>query len=549
MAVAKPIFADKLAPGQRLGPFVLLAPLGSGGSGRVWAAVRMGQLGFTKRMALKVMRQDRLGSTSARQRFDREAFLGAQLRHVNLRAVHELGSHDGRPYMAMAWVDASLTELLENARDNRLDASLVCWLGIQACAALAAAHRHVDHAGEPSPVVHGDVSPGNILLTKNGHVQLADLAADAELGLRGQNGERKGKHFFGNICYASPEALKSLPLDGRADLFSLGCVLYEALCGCPAFEADDERSVMFQILEQPPIGVRERNPNVPEDVARVVRRAMERRAEDRFQTAEEMHAALTHCVEGFGAFDLEEATTRLIEDALGERIRMREEEMRLAYVRFSAPGLEKTDTLPIGNAARRSDGETLRDVAGPAQTTAGARDAASSGVEVRQRSRRRIVGASLLGLSIFAGLGLVLKLREPELSETRLPSEPAAPPSVAREAGAVATVVAPAPTVKTTEPTAEARPDPVPPAPLPKKPTPPRGPKLPKKKPETAARPAAGDPGASTPVFKYFRPYPDGDAPLGKEEPSSAPDVARKAADESGASPGAQPSKTRGESD
>ena len=133
MAVATPRSGELLAPGQRIGPFLLLTPLGSGGSGRVWAVARTGQLGFTKRMVLKILRQDKLQSERARRRFDLEARLGAQLRHSHLRAVHEVGSHAGGPYLALSWVDASLAELLEHAPGRRLEPSVACWLAIQTC--------------------------------------------------------------------------------------------------------------------------------------------------------------------------------------------------------------------------------------------------------------------------------------------------------------------------------------------------------------------------------------------------------------------------------
>lgn len=356
--VASPRSADPLAPGQRIGPYLLLAPLGAGGSARVWTVARTGQQGFSKRMALKVMRHDRLGNTRARQRFDREARLGAQLRHFNLRAVHELGSHAGRPHMAMAWVDTSLEELLEHAPGKRLQAEVACWFGIQVCAALAAAHNHVNPAGAASPIIHGDVSPGNILLTLNGHVLLADLAAGGEPSPTGtEPGLRRS--FFGNLAYTAPEVLNGAAVDGRADLFSLGCVLYEMLAGSPAFEGDDERSLLFQVLNQSPPALAERGPEVPQLLARVVHRALERHADARFASAEEMRQALCGCVSTLSAFALERLSTDLIGKVLGERIRQREEQLRVTFQRFAAAQLECTDTLPIGNTARRRDGTTL----------------------------------------------------------------------------------------------------------------------------------------------------------------------------------------------
>jgi len=408
LGVARARSADTLAPGQRLGPFLLLAPLGSGGSSRVWAVARAGQLGFTKRMALKVMRQDKLSSERARQRFDREARLGAELNHTNLRVVHDLGSHDGRPYMALSWVDTSLAELLEQAPGGRLEPSVVCWLGMQACAALGAAHGHLDRQHRPCPIVHGDVSPGNILLTAAGHVLLADLAANAASSSSREGSVSPAGRFFGSLGYASPEALKGVPLDGRSDLFSLGCVLYEALSGSPAFEGDDERSLMFQVLERGPGDLRQRCPELPEGIASVVRRALERRVEERFQTAEEMRLALAACVPQLCAFRLEESTSSVIREVLGERIRQREEAMFLAFQRFAPSQFERTDTLPIAGTVRAPDSRTLRTSlpAHPVEAQGAARSSSSGGVVAsaeRRPARRHLLAAGLVLVAIALG--------------------------------------------------------------------------------------------------------------------------------------------------
>lgn len=424
-----------MTAGQRIGPYLLLVPLGTGGSARVWAVARTGQQGFSKRMALKVMRQDRLGSERARQRFDREARLGAQLRHSNLRAVHELGSHAGRPHMAMAWVDTSLEELLEHAPGKRLQADVACWFGIQVCAALQAAHSHVDPAGAPSPIVHGDVSPGNILLTLNGHVLLADLAAGGEPSAAGTEPPAR-RSFFGNLAYTAPEALNGGTVDGRADLFSLGCVLYEMLAGVPAFEADDEHSLLFQVLNQPPLALAERALDVPEPLARVVHSALERSADARFASAEAMRQALSSCVPALSAFALERRSTDLIGKVLGERIRQREEQMRATFQRFAAAQLECTDTLPIGNSARRRDGTTLHSASADALSVPH-RDApvsvpggvVASAPPSRRRHARWLVPAVIAGcLALYAAW----PRRAPSVATAGAPvSAPLPPPAAA----------------------------------------------------------------------------------------------------------------------
>jgi len=435
LAVVLPRSGDLLAPGQRIGPFLLLAPLGAGGAGRVWAVARTGQLGFTKRMALKVMRQDKLHSERARQRFEREARLGAQLRHRHLRGVHEVGSHTGRPYMALSWVDTSLAELLEQAPGQRLEPSVACWIAIQTCEGLVAAHGHVDHAQRPCPIVHGDVSPGNILLTTHGHVLLADLAGALEPSVpRAVDGadETLPAHFFGSLGYASPEALRGQPLDGRADLFSLGCVLYEMLCGAPAFEADDERSLLYQVLEQQPADLRQRAPEVAPELAAVVQRALERRVQERFQSAAEMSAALRACVRGQSAFRLEQRSAAQIQRALGERLRAREEEMRGVFQRFAASQFERTDTLPIASAAPGRTTTTLRAGVLEPMSESAAGVSHSAGPAARPRPGRwGFWAVAFVALSLLAGY-VASALRRPQPQAVA----PAAEPSGVRAPGA-----------------------------------------------------------------------------------------------------------------
>ena len=394
MRVTRPIPVDALAPGQTIGPFVLLGPLGSGGSGRIWAAARLGQLGFNKRLVLKVMREDQMARPSARRRFDREACLGGRLHHPNVRAVHDLGSVEGRPYMALSWVDASLAELLQHAPGERLAPAVVCWIGIQCCAALSAAHGWVEQDGRARAIVHRDVSPGNILLSVDGHALLADLAPPEDEDSPGA--ESSAPRFFGNLAYAAPEALHQQVLDPRADLYSLGCVLYEALAGAPAFEGDDERAVMFQIVERGAPDLATRAPAVPADLASVVQRCLARRRDERFESALELRAALSACCRERPAFSLERETAALIRDVLGARIREREEMMHQAFERFATSALGRTDTLPIGQAepeAPRVERPSVSAVPAP-----------SSAAEAGLGRRRWVTLAALFALLALVGV-------------------------------------------------------------------------------------------------------------------------------------------------
>jgi len=385
---------------------VLLAPLGAGGSGRIWAVARVGQLGFSKRMVLKVMRHDKLSNERARERFDREACLGGRLSHPNVRAVHDLGSHEGRPFMALSWVDASLEELLEHSPSHALDPGVACWIGMQCCSALSAAHEYVDHSGAARPIVHRDVSPGNILLTLDGHALLADLTAPAaEASPRPEAAAR----FFGSLGYAAPEALLQQACDARADLFSLGAVLFEVLAGTPAFGGDDERSVMWQILEGPSLDLARRAPAVPADLAAIVERCLERRPENRFQSARELRAALSRCSGQQSSFSLELRAAKTMREVLGARIREREEALHLAYQRIAPSPFEHTDTLPIRGAASE---EVLVPPASDPPVSDPSRDASHSGagVALSQRRERRRRGTLWAGALLLLAIGALVSL-------------------------------------------------------------------------------------------------------------------------------------------
>jgi len=406
--------SEVLAAGQRIGPFVLLTPLGSGGSGRVWAAARVGQLGFTKLMALKVLRQDKLSSPRAHRRFECEARLGAQLIHPNVRLVHDLGMHEGRPYMAMRWVDTSLAELLKTIRGNKVQPDIACWLGLQCCAALGAAHGFVDRLGRVCPIIHRDVSPGNILLTAEGHVLLSDLAAVTDPtspsdGSRQTNASR----FFGNLRYAAPEALKEQALDGRADIFSLGCVLYEALSGAPPFDADDESSLMYQVLEQGAVDLAQRAPELPPALVATVRRALARDVGERFQSAETLAEALSGCIDQQSAFELEERAASVIQEVLGDKLRARKEAMYIAFQRFSVSQPERTGTLPIHPSPWQGQPSSAPNAAEIAAQPGGA-GPRSDGVVASADARPqgpRVKGRTLLGVGgLVLGLSLLLGL-------------------------------------------------------------------------------------------------------------------------------------------
>jgi serine/threonine protein kinase len=347
-----------LASGTRIGPYTLLSPLGRGGAGYVWTAVRQGALGFTQRTALKISRADRWDNDKARRRFEREARVGSALRHPNIRSIHDLGSVGPCQYMSMRWVDSSLSELLEHTPGHKLEPSVAAWLALQSCAALDRAHRFTGLDGAALPIVHRDVSPDNILLTYTGQVLLSDFAgslteADPDAPASSRSGA-EGEAFFGKLAYAAPEALRGEPLDARADIFSIGCVLFEMLGGRPAFRASDDHSLMLAVLsgQSPKLG--ELAPRTPSALIEIVQTCLASERERRFENAEALRQALCACVRS-SAFELEEITGEALRETLGERLKRRELELSTAISRLGAPRNPVTETLPLAARAPKTD--------------------------------------------------------------------------------------------------------------------------------------------------------------------------------------------------
>jgi hypothetical protein len=259
----------ELEPGQSLGPYRIVAPIGEGGMGRVYTALDT-RLGRT--VAIKV---SRAGFTD---RFRREARAVAAINHPHICTLYDLGPN----YLVMEFVDGE---------PLRGPMPLVNALGVAAAiaGALDAAHR--------KGVIHRDLKPANILLTESGP-KLLDFGL-AKLEPASDGGVPESVTFAstiqasiaGTTQYMSPEQLQGRPIDVRSDLFSFGAVFFELLTGHPAFEGDNFASLIAAILTSRP-NVRAYLPNLPVEVERVLDRALAKDPEDRWQSARDLKAAL-----------------------------------------------------------------------------------------------------------------------------------------------------------------------------------------------------------------------------------------------------------------
>lgn len=243
-----------MAPGAWVGRYRLGTLVSRGGMGEVWRAY---DETLDRPVALKLLYED-LGEPVARERFLREARAVARLQHPNIVAVYDVGESDGRPYLVMELVDGR-TVADELAEHGAFSFEAVRAIGASTAAALRFAHA----AG----VVHRDIKPANLVLHDDSTVKLIDFGL-ARLTEEGSSLTPDGA-AMGTIAYVAPESARGVDNDERSDLYSLGCVLYELLCGRPPF-VGDVPSIAYAHVREEPDHVSTHRVDAPDDLAELV---------------------------------------------------------------------------------------------------------------------------------------------------------------------------------------------------------------------------------------------------------------------------------------
>ncbi len=274
----------------RFGKYRLIAKLAQGGMAQVYLAEQRGLDGFLKKIVIKRMRGR---DPSLMPMFGSEAVIAGQLNHPNLVHIYDYGETDGERFIAMEYVDGpSVKKLLWLAarRPVRLPMEHCLKIASLVCEGLAYAHtRRDDRTGAAMKLVHRDITPDNILLSRAGAVKIADFGI---VKATTQLHETRAGEVKGKLQYIAPEQLKSEGVDARSDLFSLGVVLHEMLTGAGPFVRENDAAVMDAIVhdEVPPLN--ELRPEAPPVLDSIIRKATAKRREARFSSAIEMQEAI-----------------------------------------------------------------------------------------------------------------------------------------------------------------------------------------------------------------------------------------------------------------
>jgi serine/threonine protein kinase len=324
--------SQMLAAGKMVGRYRLLSLVASGGMAQIWAA-KPESGGFSRTVALKVVRPEYATDEEYRRMLIDEAAAASAVHHPNVCEIFELGQHQEVVFIAMEWVPGDSIAGLIRQRTQYVPFSyaLAARVIADACAGLHAAHQATGPDGEAMNIVHRDVSPQNILLSSQGHVKVTDFGiakARDQIHSRTRTGEIKGK-----FAYISPEQILGKGVDHRSDVYAMGCVLYVTTLGLRPF-GRGTHAVMSKIVQGDFKAPRKLVPTYPEKLEQIAVRALSRKPEERFQSAEEMRLALEDWLAKSGKIITHTDIARAVNERLNPKVRDQIQALRNAN-RFS----------------------------------------------------------------------------------------------------------------------------------------------------------------------------------------------------------------------
>ena len=274
-------------PGDVVAGYRVESRIGRGGMGVVFLAEHQT---LRRRAALKIIAPDLAENSDFRGRFLREARIAATLNHPNVVTVYDAGEVDGLLYIAMQYVPGpDLAAILREER--RLGPYRVLDIARQVAAALDAAHTH--------GLIHRDVKPANVLIDGR-HAYLTDFGLTKDRGSVSETNLTRAGEVVGTTHYLAPEQVEGKEVDGRADVYALGCMIFHTLTGEVPFPRDNDMSVLYAHLHDEPPKISERRKGLPPGLDAVIEKAMDKSPDRRFSTCEELILAARVVVDAFG---------------------------------------------------------------------------------------------------------------------------------------------------------------------------------------------------------------------------------------------------------
>ncbi len=269
--------------GDVISHYKILEKLGSGGMGEVYLAR---DTKLNRRVALKFLTAQYASDKDFRRRFKREAQAAAALNHPNIVTVYEVAEYEGRPYMAMEYVEGrSLKELIA---EKKLSVEEVIDIAVQMCDALAKAHA--------ADIIHRDIKSQNVLIDKDGRVRVLDFGL---VKLKREMMLTQVGTVVGTVAYMSPEQARGEEVDHRTDIWSLGVVLYETITGEMPFRGEHDQAVIYSILNTDPRPIASFHLKLPTELEDIVHKSLARSVRERYQKTEDLLADLTSLRDAF----------------------------------------------------------------------------------------------------------------------------------------------------------------------------------------------------------------------------------------------------------
>src|SRR5215510_843104 len=275
-----------LTPGTKLGRYEIRSKIGEGGMGEVYLAQ---DTKLDRKVALKILPADVASHQDRMERFNREAKSAAALSHPNIAQIFEIGEHNGVNFIAMEFIDG--VTFREYARCSQGDLGKILRQLQHIAEGLAKAHA--------ARIVHRDLKPDNIMITRDDHAKILDFGlakliepqpprstseSVSEIATEILERHSTPGVILGTAGYMSPEQAQGKTIDDRSDIFSFGCILFEAVTGRRAFEGADSIDTLNKIIREPAPPISDFRSDVPNHLQRIVRRCLSKDPDDRYQT-------------------------------------------------------------------------------------------------------------------------------------------------------------------------------------------------------------------------------------------------------------------------